>query len=195
MKCPIIERVNKTIQRRIYQYLTDRKTDVYIDELNSLVEGYNNSVHSFTGMTPTEAEKPENELWFRDCHIRKYREIHEKKKKQRFQVGDTVKIAIAKNKFHRSYNQQQKEDLYKIIRIDTSMPIPRYYLQAFKDLEMITGAFYANELILIKDQVFEIEKQLKRRTYRGERQVRVKWKGYHKSFNEWIPVADIEDHQ
>ena len=195
LKCPIIERVNKTIQRRIYQYLTDRKTDEYIDDLQNIVIGYNRSIHSFLGISPNDAEKPENQLWVRDCHMRKYQEILEKRQKKKFNIGDTVKIAAWKNKFHRSYNEQQANDLYRIVRIDTSMPIPRYYLQAFKDLEFIEGAFYANELTLINDQVFEIEKQLKKRTYRGERQVRVKWKGYHKSFNEWIPLAQVVDHQ
>lgn len=47
-----IERVNGTIKRMIFQYMTNRSSRRYIDALPSLVQNYNESVHSTSKLTP-----------------------------------------------------------------------------------------------------------------------------------------------
>ena len=54
------------------------------------------------------------------------------------------------------------------------MPVPMYYLKSLEKLDEIEGGFYANELSLIDEDLFKIEKVLKRRRYKGVNQVFVK---------------------
>ena len=193
MKCPGVERVNKTIQRKIYQYLSDKKNQRYIDALSDLVSSYNNTEHSFIEMTPNDAERPENFLWVRDCHMRKYRDILSKTQKKKFKVGDVVRIAAWKTKFHRSYKPQQTMEIFEITKVNTSMPIPRYYLKSLETLDDIDGAFHANELTLVDSHLHDVEKVLKKRTRNGRREVLVKWQGYNEIYNSWEPAEEIRE--
>ena len=53
--------------------------------------------------------------------------------------------------------------------------------------EDITGSFYEKELHSTNQQIFRIEKIIKRK---GNK-LYVKWKGYDDSFNSWINKKDI----
>lgn len=191
MKCVGVERVNKTLQRKIYQHMTEHKTDRYLDALQRLVDSYNNSTHTSTGHTPLEGEDPLNHLTVLDMLNEHYSDIVHKKKTPKFKVGDTVRVAKLKSKFHRSYREQQNEELFEITRVNKAMPIPLFYLKSLEKLDDIKGGFYANELTLVNFDVFDVEEVLKRRTRRGVRQALVKWKGYHNNFNSWIPETDL----
>ena len=54
-----------------------------------------------------------------------------------------------------------------------------------KDLkgEDITGSFYRQELQKTKQEVYRIERVLKKRTSNGTIEVYVKWKGVNNNFN------------
>ena len=190
MKCVIVERVNKTIQRRIYQYLTEYATERYIDALPDIVFGYNNSVHRSIGLKPREAEKERNHLWVRDALNRHYFSI--KTKKPQFKVGDIVRLKMV-GKFHRSYTEQQTRELWEVVEVDREMPIPRYYVKSLENLERLKGAFYSNELTLVDMDLFPIERVLRRRRYRGVDQVFVKWEGFNEVYNSWIPADAVEE--
>ena len=60
-----------------------------------------------------------------------------------------------------------------------------------KDLrgEDIQGSFYEPELLKAKQDVFRIDKVI-RRDYK-KKQALVKWKGYSDDFNSWIPMKDL----
>ena len=53
--------------------------------------------------------------------------------------------------------------------------------------EDITGSFYKKELQSSNQQIYRIEKIIKRK---GNK-LYVKWKGYNDSFNSWINKKDI----
>ena len=58
--------------------------------------------------------------------------------------------------------------------------------------EKVIGTFYEPELQHAKQTAFRIEKILKRRTRKnGAKEIYVKWLGYSKDFNQWIPEEDI----
>ena len=66
-----------------------------------------------------------------------------------------------------------------------------YRIKDTKD-ELIKGSFYEPELQATKQSSFRVEKILKRRkTKSGKKEVYVKWLGYSKDFNQWIPEEDI----
>ena len=62
-----------------------------------------------------------------------------------------------------------------------------------KDLnnEEIQGSFYEPELLRAKQDVFRIDKVLRRENLK--KQALVKWKGYNDNFNSWIPINDLND--
>ena len=53
--------------------------------------------------------------------------------------------------------------------------------------EEITGTFYEPELQKTSQELFRIEKVIKR----GKKKSLVKWKGYSNDFNSWIDNKDI----
>ncbi len=52
-----IERCWKSLKKRMIKYMEDKKTKKYIDVLDQLVQGYNNTFHSVIGMTPNEVAR------------------------------------------------------------------------------------------------------------------------------------------
>ena len=57
----MIERWNRTMKEKLFKYFSANSTRKYIDILDKLVDQYNNTFHSSTGMTPKEASKKKNE--------------------------------------------------------------------------------------------------------------------------------------
>ena len=54
--------------------------------------------------------------------------------------------------------------------------------------EPVQGTFYEQELQLSVQEIFRIERVLRKK----KNQVYVKWKGYSDAFNSWIPLTDLE---
>lgn len=66
-----------------------------------------------------------------------------------------------------------------------------------KDLagDPIEGTFYESELqkvIKSEDVSYRVEKILKRRRHGKTHEVYVKWEGWPKKFNSWIPESSLE---
>ena len=53
VKCSVVERAHRTIRDRLYKYFTYKNTYRYIDVLPKFAKGYNDTVHSATGMAPS----------------------------------------------------------------------------------------------------------------------------------------------
>ena len=68
-------------------------------------------------------------------------------------------------------------------------------LRYINDQEELDGTFYNEELqkVIKEDDVYEIEKILKRRGTGKNSEVFVKWLGYPAKFNSWIPAAQVKD--
>ena len=54
--------------------------------------------------------------------------------------------------------------------------------------EPVQGTFYEQELQLSVQEIFRIERVLRKK----KNQVSVKWKGYSDAFNSWVPLTDLE---
>ena len=67
------------------------------------------------------------------------------------------------------------------------MTIPVTYKITDCNEEKIQGSFYERELQKTSQDMFRIEKVLKRR---GDKSL-VKWMGYNDSFNQWVNNKDI----
>ena len=61
--------------------------------------------------------------------------------------------------------------------------------------EPIIGKFYEEELAGVdkKDDVYKVEKILKKKKVKGNKIALVKWLGYDSKHNSWIPESDIQN--
>ena len=85
-----------------------------------------------------------------------------------------------------------RKDLHPIGQVFTissvkTIELPMYTI---KDMlgEPVQGTFYEQELQLSAQEIFRIERVLKKK----KNQVVVKWKGYSDKFNSWVPLTDLE---
>lgn len=177
-KASLAEVVIKTIKTRIYRYLQGNHTNRYIDVLDKIVAGYNNTVHSAHGFKPSEVKKQHTEtIWHR-----LYKPV--KSQTPRYKVGDTVLIAELRGPFFKGYYGGWKKEPFVIREIYSTAP-PTYLLKDLKD-EIVEGVFYEQELQNIHHTgVYAIEKILKKR---GKKYL-VKWIGYEKP--EWVSEGSM----
>ena len=186
-----VERFNRTFQRLVYSYMTQRETNRYIDALQDLVHTYNNRQHRMIGMTPNQAENTNSNLKINNLISKRENKL--KPSKPSLKIGEYVRIAQQKSKFSRGYNWQTNPEIFIIDSIDTRKKIPLYHLRTYNGREQIVGGFYRNELTPTNIQVFRIERILGRRRINGVLHVLVKWVGYDDTYNEWIPQDTVQD--
>ena len=184
-KSSIAERWIRTMKEKMFKYFTDNNTYNYIDALPELVEDYNNTVHSSTKLTPTDASKEENELkvW-RNLYPDRYKTSRLNPK---FSVGDKVRITKKKKDFEKGYTARWTEEIFTIKEIRETNPIT-YKLEDLQG-EEIEGTFYEPELQKTEQQIYRIEKIIKKEKGRSF----VKWKGYSDKFNSWVDNKDLID--
>lgn len=84
-------------------------------------------------------------------------------------------------------------ELFKISEVIKTQP-PTYKIVDFKD-EPIIGSFYDSELqkVVKLDNVYKVEKVLRTRGRKGQREMYVKYLGWPEKFNEWVREQDISD--
>lgn len=185
-----VERFNRTFQNLLYKYMSEFETHRYIDKLQDFVSSYNNREHRMIGMSPEDAENEKNN----EIINSKMNYYQEKtiSKEPKYNINQLVRIALQKGVFHRGYNEQSNYEVFNIYKIKTTLPKPLYYLETYDNKkEKITGGFYEHEITPVNSDIFKVEKVLKQRNYKGEKQYFVKWKGYDSTNNSWVNANDI----
>ena len=102
-------------------------------------------------------------------------------------------ISKYKTIFTEGYEANFTEELFKVAKIIRGDP--NVYELVDHEGEPIIGKFYEEELSAVdkKDNVYRVEKVLKRTKVRGKKMVLAKWLGYGGKHNSWIPESDIQD--
>ena len=174
-KSVVAERFIRTIKKKIYKYMTSISKNVYIDKLDDLVDGYNNTNHRTIKMKPIDVKD--------NTYIEFGKEVNDNDPK--FKVGYHVRIAKYKNIFAKSYTPNWSEEFFVIKEIKNTVP----WAYVINDLngEEIIGTFYEKELQKIDQKEFRIEKLIRKKSDK----LYVKWKGYDSSFNSWIDQKDL----
>ena len=83
------------------------------------------------------------------------------------------------------------QEIFTVTKIIPRVP-PVYRLRDYADDE-IEGMFYAKELQKVhkSDDIYKIEKIIAEKKENGKIKVLVKWLGYDKKFNSWIPKSEL----
>ena len=188
-KASVVERWNRTIKTSMWKYFSANNTKKYIDILDKLVDKYNNTYHRSIGCTPTVARQPASyQHVFNNLYAKK---VEARKQVPKFQLGDQVRIFKKKKTFEKGFTPNWTEELFTISSVKDTKP-PTYSIQDLKG-EPIRGSFYETELQKSSQDVFRIEKVIKKRTTRdGVKEAYVRWKGYNNDFNSWLPVSDLQ---
>ena len=182
-KSSVVERWIRTMKEKMWKYFTDNNTNVYIDILPDLVKDYNNTKHSSIKMTPVEASESENELTvWRNLYPNRLDILDINPK---FSVGDKVRISKKKKTFEKGYTTRWTEEIFTIVGVKLTSP-PTYKIADLNG-EEIQGTFYEPELQKTNQELFRIEKIIKR----GKTKSLVKWKGYSDDFNSWVDNKDM----
>jgi hypothetical protein len=186
-KSAVVERFNRTLKEIMWKRFTAENTRTWIDMLDQLLHGYNNRIHSTTGMTPVKASLKENEM-------KVLQNITEKSKvtsktKAKFKVGDKVRMSRTKALFEKGYLPNWSEETYIIDDVRKTNPIT----YKIKDTlgEVIEGSFYSEELQKTNQEVYRVEKVIRKKKIDGVEHALVKWSGYSKKHNQWIPVSQM----
>ena len=184
-KAVVIERFNRTLKRIMWKYFTANNTYSYLNVLQSMLYKYNNTKHSSIKMSPEEASKKSNKG---TVYFNLYGDLEVSKSKPKFKIGDSVRLSKLKRHFEKGYTPNWTEEVFVINGIQNTNPIT----YTLKDLnnELIQGSFYEQELLLAKQEIYRIEKVI-RRDYK-KKQALVKWKGYSEKFNSWVPLSDLK---
>ena len=171
------------MKERMWKYFTDNNTNHYVNILPDLVEDYNDTRHSSIKMTPVEASKKKNKLMVWRNLYPEHLEIRDVK--PNFSIGDKVRISKKKKTFEKGYTTRWTEEIFTIVEVKHTSPVT--YKIADLNQEEIRGSFYESELQKTSQQLFRIEKVIKR----GKKKSLVKWKSYSDDFNSWVDNKDI----
>ena len=108
--------------------------------------------------------------------------------KPKFKVGDKVRISKYKRKvFDKGYTPNWTEEMFLVDKIQSTNPIT-YKLKDLNNEEIQGSFFYEPEILKAKQDVFRIEKVI-RKDYK-KKQVLVKWLGYSDDF-KGRPRSDL----
>lgn len=208
-KANYAERVIRTMKNLMYRYFMKNRIYRFINILQDLVKSYNKRPHrSLGGNAPANVNK-ENADEIRlesylsgktKLDVNQSKTLGRSKEKKRakpffkFKIGDDVRLSQLKHPFQRDYQQKWTEEFFKVNERYKRGQIPVYKL---KDLagDPIEGTFYESELqkvIKSEDVSYRVEKILKRRRHGKTQEVYVKWEGWPKKFNSWIPESSLE---
>ena len=194
-KASYAERVNRTIENRLYKYFYENQTFNFIDIIDDIARSYNNTTHGSIHMPPATVNRENSRALYENVYV----PILNKRAKQRvnfsFEIGDLVRLSRAQTPFKRGYLESFTEDIFKICNRIPSHP-PRYKVQDLLG-DIIRGSFYLQELQKVplkdaEDIEYKINKVLSTKTVRGKKFSLVNWYGYSDKFNTYIPTLNIK---
>ena len=179
LKASVVERFNRTFKNKMYKYFTAKNTLTYSDVLPKLVKSHNTSYHRSIKMKPSQVTKSnEAKVW--DAL---YGNNVDKRVRYKFQVGDRVRISKVKRMFEKSYLPNFTEEMFTIYK-RFAHQVPVYKLKDDAG-EILDGTFYEAEVqkVIKENDVYRVEKVLRKRKRKGVVEYFVKWKGYPDKFN------------
>ena len=191
VKAAIVERFIRTLKSKIWRYFTFANTKRYIDILQDIVRGYNNSIHSSIKMTPASVTLKNAHIAVKNIR-NKYKPVVRTPK---YTVGEYVRVIRERGVFEKGYVAGYTEEIFKIIKVLTHRKPPVYVLEDFNG-DAVNGVFYEEELspVIIKPTtLYQIDQIIKTAGVGRNKKYFVSWAGYPASFNSWIAASEVED--
>ena len=192
MKASVIERFNRTLKEKMWRYFTFKQSHRYIDILQDIVYSYNHTFHRTIKTSPNEVNKINEELIFKNIYGYSKDLGDSTVVKNKFKVGDKVRISKYKNIFEKSYTPNWTREIFIVDKI---LPrVPTVYILKDQNNEIIQGIFYEQQMenFFKNDDIYYVEKIIKsRKNKKGIKEYFIKWLGYPDKFNSWEPLKNI----
>ena len=176
----------------MYKYFTSKGTKKWFDILPELISSYNNTKHRTIKMTPTEASDSKNDILFKNIYgVENVEELYKiKKHKSKLSTGDLVRKAYKPEKFDKSFYPNWTDRTYTVDTV-ADEPFKPLYNIIDEDKVKEKQRFYPEEVQKITQNLYRIERILKKRRVNGKEQYFVKWLNYPDSFNSWIEDENL----
>ena len=110
-----------------------------------------------------------------------------------FKVGNKVCISNIRTAFQREYDTKWSAEIFKVKERFIRQGQPIYKIVDW-DNQLVEGTFYQKELQKVEtsdENLFKIDHVIKFRGCGKNKEALVKWKGWPKKFNSWIPASNI----
>ena len=150
-KSVVAEGFIRTLKNKIYKYMTLILKNIFIDNLDDIVNEYNNTHHRTIKMKPVDVKD--------NTYIDFIKEVNEKS--LTFKVYDHVRIPKYKNIFAKVYTPNWSGEVFVIKNVKNTVP----WTYVISDLngDKIIGAFHEKELQKTNQQEVRIEKVMKKK--------------------------------
>lgn len=186
-KASVVERFNRTLKTKMWKYFTAQNTERYLDVLSHLMKAYNHSYHRSIKTTPALVTiKNEEMVWDTLYDSDSTRSVKSKGPLFKYDIGEQVRISMSTRPFRKGYLPKWTEEIFEISDRVGRVPVV-YKIKDF-DGEEIEGTFYEEELQRVHktDQLYRIERIIKKQTRNGKTRYFVKWFGYPDKFSSWV---------
>jgi len=137
MKAGAVERVIKTIKTKIWKIFTETGRKRWIDDLEDIQKNYNSTYHTTIKMAPNEVTSENRKQVFKNMfpHINDIITCRLKK-------GDSVRIALNKDIFDKSYKVNWSEDIFTIEKVFQRSKVCWYRLKDQRGNIYPKGKYY-----------------------------------------------------
>ena len=193
VKAAVAERAIRNLRQRLYRFFSQKKTLNWVDNVQKIVDGINNSPSRVHGMRPIDVNfKNAQQVWERIYGERIFKKRASSRIKPRFKVGDFVRVSRGKGIFEKEIIPNWNDEIYEIAEVnDLVMPV-RYKLKNERGMEL-KGWYYTEELAKVNKNAgttYRIEKTFrKEKNPDGTYRVLVKYIGYPD--RQWIHESEL----
>ena len=190
IKASIAERYNRTLKTKLWKHFSTKSTFRYIDVLPKIVDSINHSYHRSIKRKPVDVNvNNAQDVWetLYGSRTNLSRQVEYK-----FDINDKVRIAQYKHVFKKGYLPKFTEEIF-VVTDQLSRNPPVYKIKDLNE-EPVSGVFCEQELVKIikPDDIYKIEKIIRKRKTKNRTEYLVKWQGYPDSFNQWIPQSELK---
>ena len=133
-KSVVAKKFIRTLKTKIYKYITSISKNVYIEQLDDIVNEYNNIYHKTIKMKPVDVKG--------NTYIDSYEEVNDKDPK--FKLGHHGRSSTYKNIFAKGCTSNQFEEVFMIKKVKNTFP--QIYVINDINSEEIIETFQEKEL-------------------------------------------------
>ena len=145
IKASLAERFIRTLKSKLYKYFTAKNTLHYIRVLPSVLQGYNDKIHSSHVMAPSKVNiGNQKKVW----NILYADYLNKKPKLPRLHIGDFVRLSKYRRTFRKAYLQGWTTEIFVVHEVLPTNPVT--YVIHDSNNEILEGAFYEPELLKIR---------------------------------------------
>ena len=136
----------RTLKNKILKHMKAGSINFYFEDLDDIVDGYNNTFHKTIKMKPIDVKSG----FYAEYNV------DSNEKDPKFKVGDHVRISKCKKYFAKGYTANWSEDVFETSKIKNI--VPQTYVIRDLNGEKIGATFYERVLQTTNQQKFRMEK-------------------------------------